>query len=431
MLTRGIRRWDLVLLTINSIIGAGIFGLPSRIFALTGPYSILSFIACAGIVLIFIFCFAEVSSRFQDTGGPYLYAKAAFGPFPGFLMGWLLMLSRVFIYATLINLQVTYLEYFSPVFLTPMARVFTICIVTILLCWVNYRGIRNMTRLNSILTIAKLLPLAIFIGLGLFHLEPARFETTALPTAKDFSQSVLLLVFAFGGFESVLVNTGEIHEPRKTLPFALITATLFVALCYILIQLVSIGTLPGLASSTKPLADSARNFMGSGGATMISAGAFVSILATLNVLLLSGSRLPFALSLENQLPSVFSGIHKRYHTPATSLVVMTLFTLAVSLAWTFLSALTISVIIRVTIYMMVCLALLRLRRKEPGKKDYYQLKAGSVLAMMGLGISAWLYAAASWTEIRSALLFLILGVVVYFLYRTFSKAKSASTAAKQ
>jgi amino acid transporter len=421
MLNRGIRRWDLVLLTINSIIGAGIFGLPSSIYALTGTYSLLSFLACALIVVIFIFCFAEVSSRFQDTGGPYLYAKTAFGPFPGFLMGWLLMLSRVFIYATLINLQVTYLEYFSPIFRTPLARGLTITAVTLLLCWVNHRGIRNMTRLNNILTIAKLLPLMIFIGLGLFHLDPAAFQNPTPPSASAFSQSVLLLVFAFGGFESVLVNTGEIHEPRKTLPFALITATLIVALFYVLIQVVSIGTLPGLADSARPLADSARSFMGNGGAAMISAGAFVSILATLNVLLLSGSRLPFALSMENQLPRVFSGIHKRYHTPSASLLLMSISTLLVSLAWTFLSALTMSVIIRITIYMMVCMALIRLRRKEPGKKDYYRLKAGTLLAFLGLGISAWLYASASWREIQSTLLFLFMGVVVYLLHRTFRR----------
>jgi basic amino acid/polyamine antiporter, APA family len=419
MLNRGIRRWDLVLLTINSIIGAGIFGLPAKVFALTGPFSLLSFLACAMTMLVFIFCFAEVSSRFEQTGGPYTYVRAAFGPIPGFLTGWLLMLSRVFIYATLINLQVTYLGYFSGAFETPMARWIMIGSITIFLTWINYRGIRNMNRLNSLLTIAKLVPLAIFIGAGLFHVRGTHFQPTAVPDAKSFSQSVLLLIFAFGGFESVLVNTGEVHNPRKTLPFALVAATLVVACFYILIQVVSIGTLPDLAHSSKPLADAASVFMGKGGAAMISGGAFISILATLNVLMLSGSRLPYALSLENQLPSFFSGIHPRYQTPTASLLVTAGLTMIVSLAWGFLSALTISVIIRITVYLLVCGSLLRLRQKEKTNKDYYRVAAGPLLALTGIGVCLWLYTAAGWMEIRSALIFLGIGLLVYALHRRF------------
>jgi amino acid transporter len=425
MLNRGIRRWDLVLLTINSIIGAGIFGLPSRVFALTGPYSLLSFIACAGIVLIFIFCFAEVSSRFQETGGPYAYTMAAFGRFPAFLMGWLLLLSRMFIYATLINLQVTYLGFFSEVFITPASRVIIITSVTVFLTWVNHIGVRNMAMLNNILTVAKLLPLAIFIMVGLFFLDFENFRAATVPNAGEFSQSVLLLVFAFGGFESVLVNTGEIDNPRKTLPFALLTATAVVAVFYILIQAVSIGTLPGLATSDKPLAEAAQGFMGRAGAAMIAVGAFISILATLNVLMLSGSRLPYALSLEGQLPARFSHVHARYKTPTASLLVVAAATLAVSLGWTFLSALTISVIIRIAVYLMVCVSLLKLRRDRKEQTDYYKVKAGPALAVAGILLSLWLLSTARWSEIRSAVFFLSIGILVYILYRRFKGKATA------
>lgn len=421
MLNRGIRRWDLVLLTINSIIGAGIFGLPSRIFALTGSYSILSFIACAGIVLIFIFCFAEVSSRFHETGGPYAYTLAAFGKFPAFLMGWLLLLSRIFIYATLINLQVTYLGFFSEFLITPVSRVLIITAITILLTWVNHLGVRNMAMVNNILTVAKLLPLAIFIIVGLFFLDARPFTHGQMPSLQDATQSVLLLVFAFGGFESVLVNTGEIDNPRRSLPFALLTATAVVAVFYILIQVVSIGTLPGLAGSEKPLAEAAQRFIGWPGAVMISAGAFVSILATLNVLMLSGSRLPFALSHEKQLPEFFTRIHDRYKTPTFSLLAVSAATLAVSLGWTFLSALTISVIIRITVYMMVCVSLLRLRKLRTTQTDYYRVKAGPQLAVAGILLSIWLLSNASGKEIRSALMLMAAGIAVFLIYRRFRK----------
>ncbi len=422
MLNRGIRRWDLVLLTINSIIGAGIFGLPSRIFALTGPYSILSFIACAIIVLIFIFCFAEVSSRFRETGGPYAYTLAAFGRFPAFLMGWLLLLSRIFIYATLINLQVTYLGFFSEAWVSPGSRVLIITLITLLLTWVNHLGVRNMAMVNNILTVAKLVPLAIFIVAGIFFVDARSFSGYETPSWNDASQSVLLLVFAFGGFESVLVNTGEIDNPRKSLPFALLSATAVVAVFYIMIQLVSIGTLPGLASSDKPLAEAAQRFMGLPGAAMISAGAFVSILATLNVLMLSGSRLPFALSQEKQMPELFSRIHDRYKTPTFSLLAVAAATLAVSLAWTFLSALTISVIIRITVYMIVCISLLRLRKTRAAQTDYYRVRFGPLLAIAGICLSLWLLSHASGKEVRSALILVAVGIAVFWIYRRFNKA---------
>lgn len=419
MLDRGIRRWDLVLLTINSIIGAGIFGLPSKIFQLTGPYSILSFAACALVVLVFIFCFAEVSSRFHETGGPYTYTHAAFGPFPAFIMGWLLVMSRVFIYATLINLQVTYLGFFSEVLQAPVPRAIIITAITAFLTWVNHIGVRNMARLNNILTVAKLLPLAVFIIAGLFFMDASRFEPAGTPTWKDFSQSILLLVFAFGGFESVLVNTGEIDNPRKTLPFALLTGTAVVAVFYILIQVVSIGTLPGLEGSEKPLAEAAQSFMGNAGATMIALGAFVSILATLNVLLLSGSRLPYALSIDGHLPPLFSRVHAAYKTPTVSLLAVSLATLLVSLGWTFLAALTISVIIRITVYMVVCVSLLKLRRDRNQQMDYYRVKAGPLLAGTGIILSLWLLSTARITEIKNAGIFVAAGIVVYFIYRRF------------
>ena len=239
MLNRGIKKWDLVLMTINSIIGAGIFGLPSKILPSSGIYSVLAFIACAAVVLIFILCFAEVSSRFDKTGGPYVYTLASFGRFPAFLLGWLLLLSRIFTYATLINLVPTYLSFFSPELREPFARICIMLVITAGIFYINHIGIKNLARVNNVLTLSKLIPLAIFIIVGLFFLQPSLFAVKDVPTIPAFSNSVLLLVFAFGGFETVLITSGEIKDPAKTLPFALLTATGVVAFFYILIQIVS------------------------------------------------------------------------------------------------------------------------------------------------------------------------------------------------
>lgn len=418
MLQRGIHKWDLVLLIINSIIGAGIFGLPSKIFALSGVYSLLAFAVCAAVVVIFILVFAEVSSRYNTTGGPYVYMLDAFGPFPAFLMGWLLLLSRLFNYATLINLLVVYLASFSQMFQNPFVRGACIVAMTCLLTAINFAGIKNTTRLSNVLTVAKLLPLALFIVVGLFFLQPAYFSHAVPPTTASFSASVLLLIFAFGGFESVLVNAGEIKAPRQNLPFALLTATAVVTLFYCLIQLVCIGTLPALATSERPLAEAAQLFMGPWGSVLIIAGAFISITGTLNVLMLSGSRLPYALSTEGQFPKPFAAVHPKYATPVNALFLFSVLVAAASLVWGFMGALTIAVIIRLLMYMAVCAALLQLRKKKESE-TYYKLRFGKALAVAGIVVSIWLLTKTEWKELRDFLFCAGAGIGIYFIQKGF------------
>ena len=406
---------------INSIIGAGIFGLPSKIFGLTGVYSIAAFFVCAAIVFVFILCFAEVGSRFNTTGGPYLYILSAFGRFPAFLMGWLLFLTRIFNYATLINLLVTYLSFFSASVNEPLVRVGIMLFITGILTWINHIGVKNIAQASNILTIGKLIPLAIFIIVGLFFLDGDLFIANQVPTLTSFSTAVLLLVFAFGGFESVMVNTGEINNPSKTIPFGLLMATFVVAVFYILIQITCVGTLPGLASSEKPLAEAASGFMGSMGGKFIAMGAFISILGTLNLIMFSGSRLPFAFSIQDQFPKIFSYVHPKFHTPTVSLLLMAVISTVFAIAWTFLTALTVSVIIRVTIYLFVCASLIMLRKKMPEQTSHYKIPFGNVVAALGILISIWLLSAAKLIELRNAAIFLVIGIVIYILHTKFKK----------
>src|SRR5262245_61705304 len=184
-LIRGIRRWDLVAVAINGIIGAGIFGLPSKVFALIGPYSLIAFVVCALVVTLIILCFAEVSSRFSGTGGPYLYARTAFGPLAGFEVGWLLWLARLTAYAANLNLLVGYLSFFWPQVGDPFwqasasfaghlfvfklsGRTLVITLVTCALAVLNFVGVRDAARFSNISTIAKLTPILLFIVVGLF-----------------------------------------------------------------------------------------------------------------------------------------------------------------------------------------------------------------------------------------------------------------------
>lgn len=412
----------MVLLFINGVIGAGIFGLPSKVFKEIGIYSIAALLVCAVAVFIIILCFAEVSSRFDKTGGPYLYAWSSLGPLPGFVTGWLLLLTRFITYAALVNLLVTYLSFFSEWFAQPVPRILTISGVTLALAFINHIGVKDTTRVNNFLTVAKLLPQFLFIGVGLFFIAPANFEIKETPGFGSFSSTVLLLVFAFGGFESVLVNSGEVKNPKKNLPFALLLATSCIIIIYVLIQIVSIGTLPGLSSSNKPLADAAGLFMGKTGSTIIAIGALFSITGTLNAIMLVGSRLPYAFSEEKQFPKAFSFIHPRYKTPTFSLLLFTGITLIVSVTNSFIYAATISAITRVMIYGIVCFALIRLRKKDISKTGYFRVPYGNSIAIAGIGLSFWLLSSSKLTELRDVVIAIAVGLFIY-IFTSFQKKR--------
>jgi amino acid transporter len=414
----------MVLLFINGVIGAGIFGLPSKAFKISGVYSIAALLVCAVAVFVIILCFAEVSSRFDKTGGPYLYAHSSFGPLPAFLTGWLLFLTRFITFAALVNLLITYLAVFSPWFLQPSSRIISIIFITMLLAFINHIGVKSSTRVNNVLTIAKLLPLFLFIIVGLFYIQPANFEVTEVPGFSSFSSAVLLLVFAFGGFESVLVNSGEVKDPAKSLPFALLLSITAIAVLYILIQTISIGTLPTIGSSDKPLAEAAGSFIGKPGATLIAIGALVSITGTLNAIMLVGSRVPYALSEKKQFPKIFSYIHPRFNTPTWSLLLFMTITILVSITNSFIYAATISAIIRIIIYGIVCIALIKLRRKNVNQTGYFRVRYGKAVAIVGLLITCWLLSSSKINEIRDVAIASALGLIVYFVFEQYKKSRN-------
>ena len=405
----------MVLLVINGVVGSGIFGLPAKTFKETGVYSIAAFGVCAIAVFIIILCFAEVSSRFTKTGGPYLYALSSFGRLPAFLTGWLLLVTRFITYAALINLLVTYLSVFSDWFTQPSSRIITIILLTLLLALINHLGVKDSTRVNNILTVAKLLPLFLFIIVGFFFIEPTNFEVKHTPDFSSFSSTVLLLVFAFGGFESVLVNSGEVKDPGKNLPFALLLAALIIAVIYILIQIVSIGTLPTLATSTKPLAEAAGLFMGKTGATLIAIGALFSVTGTLNAIMLVGSRLPYAFSEEKQFPKIFSFIHPKYKTPTLSLLLFMTVTILVSINYSFLSAASLSAITRVMIYAIVCISLIVLRKKNAAQTGFFKIRYGKFIAIAGIAITIWLLSSSGLKELKDVAIAIGIGLLIYFL----------------
>jgi APA family basic amino acid/polyamine antiporter len=420
-LVRGIRRWDLVAIAINGIIGAGIFGLPSKVYSLIGTYSLIAFVACGLVVALIILCFAEVSSRFEETGGPYLYAREAFQPAVAFEIGWLIWLARVTAFAANCNLLINYLSYFWLNATTPFWRATIIVFVVTVLAIINLLGIRQATIVSNAFTIGKLVPIIIFIAAGLFFLNPQAYEFGPTPTTGAFSQSVLLLVYAFTGFEMATIPAGEVRNPQRNLPRALLIAIVVVAILYIMIQVVCVGTLPGLAQSQKPLADAGSRFLGTAGGAIISAGAIISITGNLNILLLSGSRLPFAMAEQKQLPSFIGSIHTRFFTPYVAILLTAGLMLFLTLKSSFVAALTISTIARLVTYAATCVALPVFRARSETPSAAFRLPGGTIIAILSLLLIIWLLLNSTLAEAKVSAWAAAAGLLIYFAYKLYSK----------
>jgi amino acid transporter len=420
-LVRGIGRWDLVAVAVNGIIGAGIFGLPAKAFQLTGSYSLLAFVVCAALLALIILCFAEVGSRYDKTGGPYLYAREAFGPLVGFEVGWLIWLVRITAFAANCNLLVSYLGFFSPGITEGWPRILVIVLVVLTFATINFIGVRQAAITTNIFTVGKLVPIFLFIGLGLFFLKPENYSFAGPPDIRSFSQAVLLLVYAFSGFEQASIPAGEVRDPRRNVPFAILVAIALVAFTYILIQVVSVGTLPELGTSQRPLADAATRFMGTAGGAIIAAGAIISITGNLNVVLLSGSRMPFAMAERNELPSFFGKTHPRFHTPHVAILITAAIVLAVALSGTFIYALTISTLTRLVSYAVTCGALPLMRRRKDLPRAEFTVPGGNVAALLVLLLSVWLLSNSTLSEARDATIAAVVGLVVYLVYKAFHK----------
>ena len=418
-LVRGLRRWDLVALVINSIIGAGIFGLPSRVFALAGTYSLLAYVVSAAAIVLIILCLAEVGSRFNATGGPYLYARVAFGPLVGFQVGWLMWLGRIAAFAALCNLFIGYLGYFVPAASTDSGRAVVILAVISALALANIVGVRVTATVTNALTVGKLIPLFLVAVVGLFFIDPQRYSLATLPGYGSFSQAALLLVFAYMGFEGAAIPAGEMRDPARHLPFALLTGMGVVAVVYVLVQFVCIGTLPDLAASERPLVDASLRFLGAPGASLIAAGALVSISGAMNASMFVTPRLLFAMGENHQLPHVFVSTHARFHTPVVAILLTAMASLVLTLFSTFVSALTFSAVTRLMAYTTTCAALPVLRRNSRVPRPAFVAPAGRLISVVAIALSAWLLSNSSWNEARLAAIAVGVGFV---LYRPFAGA---------
>lgn len=419
-LVRVLGRWTLTALVLNCIIASGIFGLPDDVARLVGPAAPWAYILGAIGTGIIIAVFAELASQFKDAGGPYVYAREAFGPLAGIQTAWFVWLARIASAAAISNVFVSYLGEFWSGITEPVPRAVLLCSVITVLVVINIRGARQGAGLSNVMTVAKLLPLGLFIAAGLLlapRLTPA--PLSILPTAGHWIDALVVLLFAYGGFESAFLPAGEAKNPRRDAPFALLTGLAIVAAIYLSIHCVAMWSLSDLAHSDRPLADAARVFAGTTGAKAISIGAVLSTLGGLCAGVITAPRLVFALGERGDFPRIFAAVHSRFRTPYVAILVWAVCVLVLALTGNFIWNAVLSVAARLVTYAMSCGALIQMRRRQPNA-DAWRAPAGQLLAILGFGFCVLLVfrmnsvhamivagvsavATANWLAVRSRL----------------------------
>src|SRR4051794_22282336 len=360
-LRRELGRWDLTALGVNQVIGGAVFAMPAALAAAAGAWSPWLVLAIGVASLLIAATFAEVSSRFDGTGGSYLYTRAAFGRFVAFEVGWMQWFTRAASQASVMAGIALALGYYWPAVTAGSRRTLLLVSVTAALTWVNVRGIRQSAWLLNALTVGKLLPLALFIIVGLRYVNGTALTTLPPITLREFSAGALLMIFVYGGYDVIPVPAGEALDPRRHVPFALIATIATVMLVMTLTQMVAQSVLPDLAAHSTPIADAAAVFLGAAGALVVGIGSVVSMAGNNAGQVLSGSRMLFALAEHGELPAFLGRIHPRFRTPANAVLFTSAVALLLGVTGSFATIAVVSALARLVTYTGACAATLALR----------------------------------------------------------------------
>ena len=373
-LVRTIGRWSLTALMVNSIVGVSIFKLPADLAKNLGGWSPLSCAAAGAGILVIAGCIAEVSSRYEETGGLYLYARDALGRFVGLLVAWMTWLTRIAAPAAAANLIWTYAAKFLPGLESIWGKFLVLIVLMGHLAAFNCLGVKMGKNLSNLFTAIKVGFLVAFVIAGAWALaaRPELRVPIALPevSARTWFETLLLLVYAYGGFEGALFVGGESTNPKRDTPTALLCALAVVCAIYTAVQYVTITTLPDAGSSARPLADAAHRFLGPGGGTAIALAALLSGYGYLSANVLHAPRLTFALAEQGDFPAFLSKIHAKYRTPYVSILVYATLTFVFAMVGDFRWNAQLSAVSRLAVYAAMALAVPVLRGRKDGKAQF-------------------------------------------------------------
>ena len=419
-LERTLGRWDLTAIGVNQVIGTSVFLLPAQIAALVGAWGPLAVLAGGLATLVVGLCFAEAGSRFEGTGGAYLYTRAAFGRFASFEVGWLAWFTRCSSQAAVTAGLTLAVGRYAPLLATGWGRTSLVAAVTLLFGAVTWQGIRQSAWVVNALTIGKLLPLAIFLATGLAWVSPSRLPALPPLGVDDALSAGLMLIFLYGGFEVVGVPAGEARDPRRHVPFALVATIAVVTVLFSLAQLVTTAALPGLAQSATPLADAAQVTLGTAGALFITVGSLLAMTGNIAGQVLSGSRFIYALGEQGDLPRWFAFVHPRHHTPTHAVAFTSVVALALALTGSFAALAALAAVARLLVYAGTCGATLALRsdrwsgRAAPAT---FTVPGGPLVPVLGIVVSLAVGAGATRAQLTAGLAYHALGAGLFVVAR--------------
>jgi amino acid transporter len=406
-----------VALSVNDVIGSGVYLLPAAAAMLLGSASVWAVPAAGLCVLLVVLCFAEAGSLFDRPGGGYVYTTAAFGPFTGFQVGWMTWIARIASAAGLAAGFAQALRAVWPGAAGGTGQALAIALPLLALTAVNIAGVKHSARTAVVLVFCKVAPLIVLIAIGVWAVEWERVAPATIPAGGDLGEAALLLLFAYAGFENTAAAAGEYRQPRRDVPFALIVMITGVTLIYTLVQITALGIVPDLAASATPLADAAGILLGRAGVWLLTAGALFSILGTNNNTILAGSRYLFALADDGRLPPVLARVHPQLRTPWIALLVQTGVALPLALSGTFTELAALSVVARMATYIGTAAAVPVLRRKMPATERTIRLPGGPAIPAAALAVCLVFLSSATTRNLIAGGIALAAGAVIYFIYR--------------
>jgi len=410
----------------NCTVGGGIFRLPSGAAAAAGSAAPFVYLICAAVIGCVVLCFAEVGSRVPRTGGPYAYVEAAYGRYSGFLAGVLLWMIGT---TAVAGVGSAFAEGLAALAGLPAIRTPVIVGTFVLLATVNIRGVEQGARLVMIASIAKLLPLLVFVGVGVFFVERSNLVIESAPPASDLARAATILIFAFMGVETALVPSGEVKDPVRAVPRALALAMIGVTVLYLCIHLVAAGLLgPRLATATiAPLAVAAQRFLGTPGYLLLIIGASISMFGYLSGMTLAAPRALWKFADEGLLPKSLGAIHVRFRTPHVAIVVQSLLVTTLAVFNSFEQLAIIANLSALLLYGAVAVATLVLRRRDVRHEGTtpFRVPGGALVPMLTVGLIAWLLTSITQTE-WAALVTTLLVASIFYAVRSRLAAHGAS-----
>lgn len=412
---------------INCTVGAGIFVLPAIVGIELGAFSVFAYLFCGVMMAAIMLCYAEIGTKITTSGGSYAYVVAAFGTLAGFIVSWLAVFGwSILGGAALMNIIADSLAVIFPIFENPWIRGILYFILLGFLVITNIRGTKQSVTFIKRITILKLLPLLgiIIFGIGLINVDNLHWEH--LPSIKTFGSTTLILFFAFAGFEIALGASGEIKNPKRTIPLGILLGGGTVLIIYVLLQIVTQGILGPDIESVKdaPLSAVAEKIIGSVGGTILLIAAAISCYGAISSDVLNTPRILYAGANDGLFPKVLGKIHPKYSTPHWSIICFAslMFIFSISGGFEQLAILASAAIL--LIYLLVIFATIKLRMtKQDDSQMSFKVPGGLIIPLIGIASIIWLLSSLSNLEMISTLVFIAIICAIYFVIK-FMKSKT-------